>query len=415
MAQAVQSKWDRQPWMAAPSVLRLFAALGAPEVDARFVGGCVRNAVIGAAVSEIDVATPEPPVKVIERLVAAGFKAIPTGIDHGTVTAIVDGIPFEVTTLRRDTACNGRHADVEFTTDWQEDSRRRDFTMNAMSLRPDGTLFDDHGGIEDAKAGRIRFVGAAADRIQEDYLRILRLFRFFAWYGRHPLDEATLAACREGAAGLRSLSAERIQQEITKLLAAPQPAPAIMAMDAHGVLQAILPEAVEPLTLEVLVTLEGEAPSFPPDWLRRLAVLISGDSADSVAQRLKLSNADRARLGLLTKTGTEISKDSGDTELRRLFYKLGAALVVDRTLLAWAQSSLGGNGDGASWLSILRAAVDWTPRRLPITGDDVLALGVPPGPQVGVRLTEIETYWIDSGFNTSRDDLLRELRRRCET
>ena len=188
-----------------------------------------------------------------------------------------------------------------------------------------------------------------------------------------------------------------------------------MAMDAHGVLQAILPEAVEPLTLEVLVTLEGEAPSFPPDWLRRLAVLISGDSADSVAQRLKLSNADRARLGLLTKTGTEISKDSGDTELRRLFYKLGAALVVDRTLLAWAQSSLGGNGDGASWRSILRAAVDWTPRRLPITGDDVLALGVPPGPQVGVRLTEIETYWIDSGFNTSRDDLLRELRQRCET
>lgn len=400
--------------MTAPAVQRLFEALGAPDVDARFVGGCVRNAVMGAVVGEIDVATPERPEQVIDRLAAAGLKAVPTGIDHGTVTAIVDGTPFEVTTLRRDTACDGRHADVEFTTDWHEDSRRRDFTMNAMSLRPDGTLFDDHGGIEDAKAGCIRFVGAAADRIQEDYLRILRLFRFFAWYGRSPIDEGTLAACRAGADGLRSLSAERIQQEMAKLLAAPRPAAAITLMHAYGVLHAVLPEATKPAVLEALVAVEDNAPSFPPDWLRRLAALIADDSAGHIARRLKLSNAACARLTLLTKAEPKISKDIGDRDLRRLFYKLGAALVVDRALLAWVQSAVTGDIDIEAWRAILRAAVEWTPRRFPITGDDVLALGVPRGAEIGTRLAEIETYWIDSGFDMSREDLLNALRRQSE-
>ena len=183
---------------------KLFAALGAPAVDVRYVGGAVRNWRMNQVISEIDIATPEEPARVMERLGRAGIKAIPTGIDHGTVTAVLDRESVEITSLRRDTACDGRHATVEFTTDWQEDAGRRDFTINAMSLRPDGTLFDYHGGIDDARAGRVRFVGDANDRIQEDYLRILRLFRFFAWYGRVPIEPMQpLPRCAPMSAGSR--------------------------------------------------------------------------------------------------------------------------------------------------------------------------------------------------------------------
>src|SRR4051812_43644908 len=188
----------------------LFAALGAPDLDVRFVGGCVRNAIIGRPIADFDIGTPEPPTVVLKRLARAGIRAIPTGIEHGTVTAVVGKQSYEITSLRRDTACDGRHAAVEFTTDWEEDARRRDFTINAMSLKPDGTLFDYHGGFEDARAGRVRFVGEPADRIQEDYLRILRLFRFFAWYGREEIDTATLNAVGMLKGGLTRLSAERI-------------------------------------------------------------------------------------------------------------------------------------------------------------------------------------------------------------
>src|SRR5579871_5681187 len=180
-------------WLSAPELTRLFAALGAPAVDVRCVGGSVRDAVLGRdrVDSEIDIGTPEPPDRVIARLAEARIKAIPTGLDHGTVTAVVEGRAFEITSLRRDTACDGRHAAVEFTTDWHEDVRRRDFTMNAMSLGPGGALYDDHDGVADARAGRVRFVGDPDDRIQEDYLRILRLFRFTALYGRTPIDSPT--------------------------------------------------------------------------------------------------------------------------------------------------------------------------------------------------------------------------------
>ena len=397
--------------MTNPPVARVFSALGAPTIDVRFVGGCVRNTVMGIEVGEIDLATPERPEQVMSRLADVSLKAVPTGLDHGTVRAVIDGVSFEITTLRRDTACDGRHAVVEFTTDWHEDSRRRDFTMNAISLRLDGMLFDDHGGIDDAKAGRVRFVGDAVDRIQEDYLRILRLFRFFAWYGRVPLDEVTLAACRAGTGGLQTLSAERVQQELAKLLSAPRPAEAVTMMHQCGVLQVLLPEMNELSTLGVLVNLDQEVAAVPSDWLRRLTALIPASAAVDVAQRLKLSNASRNRLIALTKVDPEINKNTDKEALKRQLHELGAALVVDRVLLTWARS---GEDEAAPWREAIEAAAAWTPRRLPVIGDDVLALGVSPGPDVGKYLTEIEDWWIDADFDVPREKLLTELRRRIE-
>jgi poly(A) polymerase len=389
-----------QPWMTAPAVSRVLRALGAGSADVRFVGGAVRNAVMGLDVKEVDLATPELPARVIERLKTAGLKAVPTGLDHGTVMAVTDGETFEITTLRKDTACDGRHAAVEFTTDWHEDARRRDFTFNAMSLRADGAVFDDHGGWDDAKAGRVIFVGAPADRMQEDYLRILRLFRFFAWYGRVPLDANTLQACRDHVAGLDRLSGERVQQELSKLLAAPSPFEAVTLMSATGVLQRILPEAHEITALKHLVPLERE-----PDWLRRLAVLLPEDAADAVADRLKLSNADRDRLRALA-TASAIHDRIDPQTLRRALYHDGAALVTDRALLAWARSP----ADAGPWRALLEEAAAWTPKSLPVSGADVLGFGVKAGPAVGRLLAAVEDWWIGAGFAPGRDETLAQLR-----
>lgn len=402
----IQLMWGQHPWMQAPAVQKLFTVLGAPDVDIRFVGGCVRNAVLGLEVGEIDIASPELPEKVLQRLSAANIKAVPAGLDHGTVTAIVDGTPFEITTLRRDTACDGRYADVEFTTDWHEDSRRRDFTMNAMSLRPDGTLFDDHDGLEDAKAGRLRFVGDPADRIKEDYLRVLRLFRLFAWYGRGALDSKTLEACRMGAPHLHVLSAERVQQEISKLLSAQNPGPATIAMYDCDVFGTVLPEARKPSALMALLNLEGEAPEFSPDWLRRLAVLIPSEQVVSLAARLKFSNANRNRLRALTDREPVLDGDSRDGALRRALYECGSALVVDRVLISWANDEMGSENKAAMSRAIIQDAALWTPRSFPVAGEDVLALGVPAGPAVGQCLKELESRWIDGNFELSKEDLL---------
>jgi poly(A) polymerase len=388
--------------MTTPAVTRVLRALGAGAVDVRFVGGAVRNAVMGLAVNDVDLATPEIPTRIMERLAAAGLKAVPTGLDHGTVMAVTDGETFEITTLRKDTACDGRHAAVEFTTDWHEDARRRDFTFNAMSMRADGQVFDDHGGWDDAKAGRVVFVGAPADRIQEDYLRILRLFRFFAWYGRVPLDGGTLQACRDHVAGLDRLSGERVQQELSKLLEAPSPFEAMTLMAETGVLARIVPEAGEIAPLKNLVALETRA-----DWLRRLAVLLPDDTAaQAVADRLKLSNAARDRLAALTAPST-VHEGMDPQSLRRALYHDGAALVADRALLAWARS---GTGQAGPWRALLEEAAAWTPKTLPVGGADVLNLGVKPGPAVGRLLAAVEDWWIGAGFAPGRDETLAQLK-----
>ncbi|MBY0509938.1 MAG: CCA tRNA nucleotidyltransferase [Rhodospirillaceae bacterium] len=387
--------------MTAPAVTRVLRALDAGNVDVRFVGGAVRNAVMNLAVRDVDIATPDIPARVIERLTAAGLKAVPTGLDHGTVMAVADGGTFEITTLRKDTACDGRHAAVEFTADWREDARRRDFTFNAMSMRPDGAVFDDHGGWDDAKAGRVVFVGAPADRIREDYLRILRLFRFFAWYGRVPLDAATLQACRDHAAGLDRLSGERVRQELSKLLEAPAPFEAVKLMADSGVLARVVPEARDIAPLKNLVPLEKQG-----DWLRRLAVLLPDDgAAQAVADRLKLSNVARGRLAALTAAST-VHERMDPQALRRALYHDGAALVTDRALLAWARTP----SEAGLWRALLEEAAAWTPKTLPVGGGDVLGLGVTPGPAVGRLLAAVEDWWIGAGFAPGRGATLAQLK-----
>lgn len=401
----------KRDWLQDRDVVRLFGALGAPTVDARVVGGAVRNAVMGLPVGEIDAATPETPDVVTARLSRAGVRAIPTGLDHGTVTALIGARSFEITSLRRDTACDGRHAAVEFTTDWAEDARRRDFTFNAMSVRGDGTLFDPFGGVADAEEGRVRFVGDPADRIQEDYLRILRLFRFFAWYGRVAIDPATLAACRTHAAGLARLSAERVQAELVKILAAPSPAPVLTLMRDCGVLAVVLPEAGDVHRLAALNRVES-AVAAPTDWRRRLAVVITAVDAEPLAQRLKLSSADRQRLARLTAAEPLLDAATPRAPLRAALYRCGPDLVYDRLLLGWAHARmLAAPGDDQRWRDQLQHVADWQPQALPVSGGDVLALGVMQGPRVGEILSAVENWWMARDFVPSRDETLGELRR----
>ena len=393
-----------QPWMTAAPLRRVLAALGAGDVDVRVVGGAVRNAVMDMPVTEIDLATPDLPARVTERLAAAHIKAVPTGLAHGTVMAVADGETFEITTLRRDTACDGRHAAVEFTNDWHEDARRRDFTFNAMSLGPDGTLFDDHGGLEDARGGRVRFVGDAGDRIQEDYLRILRLFRFFAWYGRTPLDAATVQACSSHVGSLKRLSGERIQQELSKLLAAPAPGAAVTLMQDSGVLAEALPQAAKIDVFTRLLELTST-----DDWLLRLAALLPAESeaAQAAAVHLKLSNAARDRLVMLLRPAPALDDHADPLTLRRALYALGGKVVGERVLLAWARAT--DVASTAPWRALLEAAAAWEPKTLPIGGAEVLALGVTPGPAIGQLLTAAEQWWIGAGFAPSRAEILAHL------
>jgi poly(A) polymerase len=402
-------------WLHTPEVVRLFEVLGAPTVDVRAVGGAVRNAVMGLGVDEIDAGTPQTPEAVMQRLARAHVRAIPTGLDHGTVTALIGRRSFEITSLRRDTACDGRHAAVEFTTDWQEDARRRDFTFNAMSMRPDGTLFDYFGGAADAEAGRVRFVGDPGDRIQEDYLRILRLFRFFAWYGRGSIDPATLAACRAHVAGLARLSAERVQMEISKTLAAPAPAPVLAAMKECGVLQAVLPEVGDPGRLAALARVES-AVAAPIDWRRRLAVGVSEADAEALAQRLKFSSADRLRLVKLTAAEPLLDTATPRPHMRAALYRLGPDVVYDRLLIGWAHArASGAAADDVRWRSQLELVAAWQPQALPVSGADVLALGIPQSPRVGEILAAVETWWMARDFAPSREDTLAELKKQANT
>ncbi|HWA90430.1 MAG TPA: CCA tRNA nucleotidyltransferase [Rhizomicrobium sp.] len=389
-------KLERQAWMRAPETLAVMAALG----EARFVGGCVRNALLGEPVGDIDIATPLPPDEVTRRLQAAGFKAVPTGIAHGTVTAVANGKPFEVTTLRRDVETDGRHAVVAFTGDWAEDARRRDFTMNALYADADGEVLDSVGGVDDLKAGRVRFVGDAVTRIREDYLRILRLFRFHAWYGRGEMNGDALRAAASEKAGIAGLSAERIQKEMLRLLEAPDPMPSLRAMAATGVLQAVLPGELDLARLERLVAIDTDN-FFAPDAVLRLAALGGG-------QTLKLSNAQKDRLDDLADADEKIVSYLSIKEVRRLLYKLGPSRFKDRVFLKWAEDPKPSNG--VQWRALLALAESWARPRFPLTGSNVMAAGVPEGPLVGRVLGEVEDWWIDSDFTDDAFSLAERLK-----
>jgi poly(A) polymerase len=388
------------------------AALAAAggEDCARFVGGCVRNAVIGAVVRDIDIATMLTPPAVIRALELAGLKAIPTGIEHGTVTAVAMGRPFEITTLRRDVETDGRRAVVAFSTDWAEDAARRDFRLNALYADAEGQIFDPTGhGLADARTGRIVFVGDAATRIREDALRIARYFRFLAWYGRGEPDPEALAACRDGVALLDGLSAERIGHELLRMLEAPDPRRAVRLMTEAGALPRLLPAATNLARFDALAEIETSM-LFTEDALLRLAALLPDDPGAGLAaaRRLRLSNAERDRLAAALGTDPALVSWMSPRQTRQVVYRLGAETFCDRVMLAWAGS--GRPAATTQWRALLPMARGWTAPSLPLSGDEVMAAGVPSGPLVGAVLREVERWWIDQDFPTDKLAIVERLK-----
>ena len=412
MAAADDRPLAGQPWLTAPASREVLAALEAGGRPVRFVGGCVRDGLLGLPDSggELDLATPEPPEQVMRLLEAAGLPVIPTGLAHGTVTTRAGGRQFEITTLRRDVACDGRHAEVAFTDDFRVDAARRDFTINAMSCDGEGRLYDYFDGQADLAAGRVRFVGAAAERIVEDYLRILRFFRFFARYGRPPADAEALRACRAAAPELQRLSGERIQAEMRTLLKAVDPLPALRLMVETGVLGQVIPGPVAEGRLARLVELAPES-----DPLVRLAALLRPPpaepaAAEEVAERWRLANRDGARLLALTAAPLPRLR-APPRERRRDLHRLGRERYAELVRIAAAEAT---RAPRAALADALAASGDWRPRRLPVDGDDVMALGVPTGPQVGAILAALEAWWVDHDFAPDRAACLAQARRLLE-
>lgn len=384
-----------QAWLTDPATRAVMTALqaaGGPDC-ARFVGGCVRNALMGRPIDDIDIATTLKPEQTERAIRAAGLKAVPTGIAHGTVTAVADRKPYEITTLRRDVTTDGRNATVAFTDDWAEDAARRDFRLNALYADGEGRVFDPTGhGVDDASAGRIVFVGDPATRIREDYLRILRFFRFFAWYGRGGMDAAGLAACRELAPGMTRLSAERVSKELMKLLAAEDPRPAIHAMAETGVLMQVLPDADDLDLFDAVVALTD-------DPVERLGALLplDADLLRKVSEGLRLPNATRDRLTDMAQAAADVDLDLSDHALRVAVYRHGRRAVRELMTRRSGETPTR-TGDGER----LRAlAADWDPPAMPVGGKDVAGLGVPPGPETGRILKAFEAGWLADDFPTA--------------
>lgn len=369
----------RTGWFGRSDLAVLVAALG--PGNARYVGGVVRDTLLGIAPKDVDMATLLLPQATLERLAAAGIRAVPTGLAHGTVTAVLEGGPVEITTLRRDVETDGRHATVAFSTEWREDAARRDFTINALYADPvTGEVFDWFGGLDDLNARRVRFIGDAETRIREDYLRILRYFRFQARFGSIPADAQAEAAVQALSAGLKGLSRERIAGELLNLLGLPAPSATLARMAELGVLAQVLPEAdPAPLgSLEAVEAREGVA----PDPLRRLAAILPADPAavDQIGARLRLSSAQRKRLAAAARrSGAETEADA-----RALAYRLGLDEARDRLLLAGRT---------------LAPVTDWDVPRFPLKGGDVVARGVGAGPQVAATLRKVEDGWVAAGFD----------------
>jgi poly(A) polymerase/tRNA nucleotidyltransferase (CCA-adding enzyme) len=385
----------------------VLAALDGEGRSTRIVGGAVRDALLGRAVVDADLATVFPPDEVTARAEGAGLKAVPTGIAHGTVTVVAEGRPFEVTTLRRDVATDGRRAVVHFTTDWAADAARRDFTMNALYCDIAGDILDPLGGLGDLRAGRIRFIGSAEDRIREDYLRILRFFRFFAWYGSGRPDAEGLKACAKLKRGLATLSAERVWAELKRLFAAPDPTRALLWMRTTETLQKALPESWGIDALHRVVAAE-RAEGWSPDPLLRLEAIIPPHRAriDALSARLRLSNAEAGRLRAWADAPEPDPALSAD-DLVRVLYRKGTQGVLDRLRHGLAREAEAGHTHARDDLRrLIRFAEAWERPAFPVTGKDLVAAGMPPGPEVGRRLKALEERWVESGFALSRDEML---------
>jgi len=424
-----------QDWLVHPDTKAVMSALMSPYdgkcATARFAGGCVRDAVLQLPVQDVDIAIDCPPQTTLQILKNAGIKAIPTGIDHGTVTAVMPAYSFEITTLRRDVETDGRHAIVAYTQDWIEDASRRDLTINAMYADLDGAIYDPWNGLADLGARRVRFVGKPEDRINEDVLRLLRFFRFYGRFGSPPADIDALLACRKLAHRIPELSGERVRSEMMRIMAGKDPGGLIVLMAGEGVTQYLFPTEINPGRLRVLAWLESRgviAPGVEVCPLRRLAALLKSGDVDKdqvtiaeLSKAWRLSNAETARLHqcmILPEGMSPVTVGMSQAEARKALYVLGAEAYVDQVLLAWAEyrhlygvmGPVPGAHGTQCWDALLRLPqTNPPPATFPISGKDVLATGKTPGPQVGHCLRELEDRWIRDDFVTSREALLQQL------
>ena len=402
---ATSRKLSDAPWLAGGPLQRLLGVLDGEGEEARVVGGAVRNALLGMSADEIDVATTALPEEVVRRVQSAGFKAVPTGIEHGTVTVVVDGTPFEVTTLRQDVETYGRHAKVAFGRDWKADAERRDFTINAFSVRRDGGVYDYVGGLADLAARRVRFIGDAKQRIEEDYLRILRFFRFHAAYGtsEHP-DAAGLAACIAGREGLDQLSRERVRMELMKLVVAPHAVPTLVSMTDAGLTLRVLGSISYLASFEMMAKVEAAigAAADPVRRLGALAVWVAED-AERLWQKLRLTNAEHERLASMAEGWRRMSPALGEGKARALLYRLGPLQFTDHALLGWARSSVGAIDE--SWRALASLPLRWTAPAFPLKAADFIKRGVEKGPALGAAMRAAEAAWIAAGFPVDAEAL----------
>lgn len=391
-------------WLGQGPLSRLLDVLDADGEEARVVGGAVRNTMLALPFDEIDIATTAVPDEVVRRAGKAGFHPVPTGIEHGTVTVVVDGKPFEVTTLREDIETFGRHAKVRFGRDWMKDALRRDFTINALFLARDGSVIDFVGGIKDIAARRVRFIGDPDARIREDYLRVLRFFRFHAAYGEGAPDAAGLAACIRARGELAMLSRERVRAELFKLFAAKHAMPALAVMSETGLLGSVLGGV--PLLASFANMMKAEqAQGLAPDAVRRLGALavFVVEDAERLYERLRLANAESRRLQSMGEGWWQISPARGEQVARALLYELGAENFRDRALLALARSQAKA-GDKA-WHELITLPARWTPPKFPLAAKDFLDRGIAKGPALGAALARAEAAWIAAGFPGERSAL----------
>ncbi|MBL4907019.1 MAG: CCA tRNA nucleotidyltransferase [Sneathiella sp.] len=384
------------PWISYPETRRLFSEVEKADGKCRFVGGCVRDALLGNTSDDLDICTDLLPEKILETLEPAGIKVVPTGIKHGTVTAFMGKRKFEITTLRTDTKTYGRHADVSYTKNWETDAARRDFTINALSMDLSGELYDFFSGVEDLAAGRVRFIGEADDRIEEDRLRVLRFFRFFSRYGKGDPDKDALAACEKAASTLDILSAERVSKELFLLLEHPAPLKSLNLMKNTGILSALFNQKI---TLDLVTNMLALPVQTMP--INRLGALLQGkiDWAVDFAQDLRLSAKAKERLVSMCEEifSSELSKH----EQKERLYRHGKQMFEDQVLMSWA-------GDPArlNYQKYLELADRWAIPQFPVLGRDLLDLGMKPGPDLGLQLKKLETQWIGSGFSLNKTQLL---------
>lgn len=396
------------PWLKQPATRGVLEALEAQGHTARVVGGAVRNALLHEPVQDIDIATTATPDEIIETATMSGLTSVPTGIDHGTVTVIADKKPFEVTTLRRDVETDGRRAVVAFTDDWTEDAQRRDFTINALYSDKDGVLFDPVGGYEDIKQQRVRFIGDADQRIKEDYLRILRFFRFTATYGQGQCDASGLASCSKLRAGLDKLAGERIWVELKKLLVAPHASDVLGVMESSQILASLIePDRnVDQFKRMVAIDAKLDRTGNP---VQRLAALCGHTNNDVrwLRDRLRFSTRAFERLTAMVQNTTWPASDASEHDTKIHLYRHGPEAYCDAVLLAWARS--GADPDNTSWLRHVNLVEHWQIPKFPFAGSDVLALGLDPGPKVGQILSQLETWWISEGFPDDPERLKQQL------